>query len=267
MASVDLPRQPPQLDSQQEMARQSLIGRNNIAGWVVVGSFLTIFLMVGAMLGLAVAGSEVSVTQLAEKTFNIILPVLAGWVGTVLAFYFSAQSLDRTSATLDTAIKAGGSGSASGPGVGDVMLPIGSIRGLIDLDTKKPESIKLSELKAQFDAGPEAGGPITRLVFVNRGVFQHVLHVGTFNGFLVKRATDDPLNLSFADLLADPEMSKKISDLVVFVLPTASLTEAKAALDGVAGAQDIIVTERGTKDSPMRGWLTNVALTRALTVK
>ena len=35
---------------------------------------------------------------------SAILPVLAGWVGTVLAFYFSASSHERTSSSLDKVI-------------------------------------------------------------------------------------------------------------------------------------------------------------------
>jgi hypothetical protein len=114
---------------------------------VVIGSFLTIFLLVGALLSIAEWNSANSgASQLAEKTFNVILPVLASWVGTVLAFYFSAQSLDRASASFDNAI------SATRPGDGkkasEVMVPYGQIKELIELDKDSPSGLYLTKLRA-----------------------------------------------------------------------------------------------------------------------
>src|SRR5437762_13922656 len=77
-----------------------LLSRDRLALVVVIGSFLTIFGLVFAVLVLAETNSS-SASQAAEKTFNTILPVLAAWVGTVLAFYFSARSNERTSNSLD----------------------------------------------------------------------------------------------------------------------------------------------------------------------
>ncbi|MFZ0608681.1 MAG: hypothetical protein WAM75_13535, partial [Xanthobacteraceae bacterium] len=84
-----------------------LRGRDRIAGTVVLGSFFTLFLLVIALVGLA-QSSNTAASDAAKNAFNTILPVLAGWVGTVLAFYFSSASLERTSATLDKAIAQSG---------------------------------------------------------------------------------------------------------------------------------------------------------------
>jgi hypothetical protein len=65
--------------------------RDYLAQYVVIGSFLTLFLLIAAVLGVAQLGGK-ETADLADKTFTTVLPVLAGWVGAVLAFYFSAQS-------------------------------------------------------------------------------------------------------------------------------------------------------------------------------
>ena len=69
------------------------------------------------------------------------------------------------------------------------------------------------------------------------------------------------------NLLADPESLRQISQLVAFARSTATLAEAKGALDGVPGAQDIIITETGSPKEQMLGWLTNVDLAKQLPVR
>jgi hypothetical protein len=250
-------------------------GRQRLAFLVVIGSFLTIFLLVGALLSIAeLSSSNTYASALAEKTFNVIVPVLAGWVGTVLAFYFSAQSSERASASLDKAIAS--SSLADGEKGSEIMVPLGQIKELIDLDKVKAEDLKLSELRGRF-TGPSAGAldqpalppqeapsvPVTRLIFVNGAVFRYVLHISTLNAFLVKRANETG-TLTFDDLRRDPDMLQQISRLVVFVSAATTLKDVKVALDRVAGAQDVIVTATGNSSDPMLGWISNVDLIKAL---
>src|SRR5262245_37085469 len=79
------------------------LGRDRLARLVVVGSFLTVFLLVFALLLIA-QGTNQNATQVAERAFTTVLPVLAGWVGTVLAYYFSAASLEATTNSLEKVI-------------------------------------------------------------------------------------------------------------------------------------------------------------------
>jgi hypothetical protein len=72
----------------------SATGRQRLANMVVIGSFLTIFLLVAMLLAIAQLGGS-RASDLAEKAFNAVLPVLASWVGTVLAFFFSAEPLAK----------------------------------------------------------------------------------------------------------------------------------------------------------------------------
>jgi hypothetical protein len=252
---------------EQASAARIFSGRERLARWVVVGSFLTIFMLVFALLLLAKQNAGSDASKAAENAFNAILPVLAGWVGTVLAFYFSAASQERTSNSLDSVIQRTGQGTA-GPGrpLAEKMLPLASILEVQDLTKTKPEEIKLATLKKLVD--PTAAKPITRIMFVENGVFRYIVHVGTLDGFLLKRTTGEGARsideLTFADMLLDPETLRVISKLVVFVSAAATLGEAKTALDSVAGAQDVIVTATGNASAPMLGWISNVDLTKAL---
>jgi hypothetical protein len=242
--------------------------RYRLAQYVVIGSFLTLFLLVGALLGIAQVGGK-EAADVADKTFNTILPVLAGWVGTVLAFYFSALQSESTNRSLQQAIGRIDGGPPSQARVTARMIPVSSIRHLQTLDDgHPPSSFNLAAaLRPLFD--PQApGGAVTRLVFVERGQFRYVIHVGTLNAFLglpppAERSIGD---LTLDDLLKNDHYRNQIANLVAFVGTDATLAQAKTALDAVAGAQDIIVTSTGDANGQVLGWITNVDLIKALAV-
>jgi hypothetical protein len=265
-------------------ADNSYKSRSKLANVVVVGSFLTLFFLVGTLIVLALT-SNGTANDTAKNAFNTVMPVLAGWVGTVLAFYFSAASQERITQTLDKAIAQSNGGPGPSAPVSTNMIPYSSITGLQKLDETPPEKIMIKDLQAQFNATLPNGGKVTRLLFVDKGVFKYVLHVATLNAYLVPTpspastnppSTGDansspsaPINradLNFADMLNDAETLRQISQLVVFVPASATLGDAKAALDKVNGAQDIIVTGSGNPTDPMSGWLSNVDLIKALQV-
>jgi hypothetical protein len=249
----------------------SRLGRDRLARLVVLGSFLTIFLLVLALMtaaNMTNTGTN-SAADFTQRAFNVILPVLAGWVGTVLAYYFSAQSQESMSNSLNQAIGQTGGGATSTLTISEKMIPFQSIGGLYDLSKRTPDQIPLPELQREINNNI---GKITRQMFVDGNVFRYVMHSSTLNAFLVGKLDPAAANaapggsptLTFADLLRDPDTLSQISKLVVFVKASTTLVEAKAALDAVAGAQDIIVTGSGNASGPMLGWLTNVDLIKAL---
>lgn len=241
-------------------------GRDQIARVVVVGSFLTLFAMVAILIAQAQSQLNEEAAGVAEQAFNVILPVLAGWVGTVLAFYFSSAAQDQTNQILKDTINRVGVGPGTGVLVSEKMIPWPKVKYARDLKDTPPAEIPLATLKQEFDQKLPSGGKVTRLLFVEDSVFKYVLHIGAFNAFMVKVHDGETESISnFADLLADSETMNQISSLVAFVSPAATLGDAKAALDKVNGAQDVIVTSTGKAGDPVLGWLSNIDLTKALT--
>ena len=233
-------------------------GRDKLARLVVVGSFLTLFALVFMLVCLAQSENK-EASEAAKNAFTAVLPVLAGWVGTVLAFYFSAASQE---ASLDKVISQSGVGPGPSAPVSSKMIPYASIVELQDLSKNKPENISIENLQKAFEAPLPNGAKVTRLLFVENGVFKYILHIGALNAFRVKPSA----GATFAAMLLDEDTLHQISKLVVFVAANASLGDAKAALDKVNGAQDIIVTGSGSSTEPMLGWLSNIDLTKALQV-
>jgi hypothetical protein len=243
-----------------------LLGRDRLARMVVVGSFLTLFLLAGVLVSFAShGGGSDSAAEAAEKCFNAILPVLASWVGTVLAFYFSATSQDSANKILgDTFNKVSGVTPPSDERVSTRMIPTPKIIGTIDLGKDRPEQVTIGDLRRGFEK-TESRPAITRLFFLERDVFKFVLHSSTLYAFIVKTGASD--DGTFADLLKDQDTAYQISKLVVFVSTNATLGQTKTALEGVDGAQDVVVTPTGNGTESMLGWISNVGLTKALTVK
>jgi hypothetical protein len=231
------------------------MARDRLARLVVVGSFLTIFLLVLALLIVSQAQAQPA-TDMAERAFTTILPVLAGWVGTVLAFYFSQANLETTTSALKDAIAK--TAATTPVSIAETMIPLRSIKGLVDLAITKATDLKLADLQTKYK-----DLAITRLVFVEKDIFKYVMHEAALNAFLVK-AGDAQATKTFKDLLDDADAAVQISKLVVFVKPSATLAETRDALGAVAGAQDIVVTTTGLAGGSMLGWLTNVDLTKSL---
>jgi hypothetical protein len=233
-------------------------GRDQIARLVVVSSFLIVFLLIATLIALAKFHAADAVSSAAEKAFNAILPVLAGWVGTVLAFYFSSASQEHTNDILDKAMERAAGRPADGTLVSAKMILVSKILGLQKLAPTSSSELKLKALRALFS------DKITRLMFLENEAFKYLLHVGTLDKFLMKAPAK--VDATLGDLLNDSDIANEISKLVVFVPFESTLAEAKAALDKVAGAQDIIVTASGNPAEPVIGWLTNNDLTKALVV-
>jgi len=234
------------------------LGRERLARMVVLGSFLTVFLLVAAVM----YANSGAMHEVAVQAFNAILPVLASWMGTVLAFYFSAQNAERTSNSLDKVIGQAGGSADRQVKIAEKMIPLQQIRALQDM-ADGLEKISLRALKDKFAPAAEGKSPVSRLVFIERGVFRYVLHQSTLDAFLLNSPADAG-SQTLADLVADPASLRQISKLVVFVNPGATLSDARATLEAVPGAYDIIVTTNGNASAPMLGWLTNVDLIKAL---
>lgn len=258
--------------------------RYNLARWVMVGAFLTMFLLVGAMLATAQINKGI---QEAEKAFTVLVPVLAGWVSTVLAFFFSAQSQERTNQLLQSQLDSNAAATARREvqPLSTAMIPAVKILKKVDLANPDaaPGKLTVGQIAKLFGtttevvAGVPAGGPVSRLIFVEGGEFRFVMHESALNAYWRQISTGE--NGAARDPAADTlEMMLKkelltdsgrtfgalLTGSFVVQPGSATLKAAKAALDASPGAQDIIVTATGTPKEPLLGWLTNVDLLKQI---
>src|SRR5262245_15470064 len=101
-------------------------------------------------------------TQLdtAKFVFGSVLPLLASWVGTILAYYFSKENFAAaTQSVSDLASKVSGPERLRSVSVQEVMRPLGRIK-FMSLQQGQEDGIKLGELDQTF-------GRVERLLFLN----------------------------------------------------------------------------------------------------
>jgi hypothetical protein len=185
--------------------------------------------------------------QTAQMVFTATVPLLASWVGTVLAYYYSSESLDAATRSVKDLRPT--EEKLMAIAVSKVMLKLADITKFSYDDTQEVKAI-LDELKNS--------GKGERLPFLdseNRPVY--LLHKSAINNALVDNALA-PDGLTFQQLF------EKAPDLKVLAMGSfatleqdATLENARAEMNRIANCQDVFITENGTKNSPVVGWITN----------
>ena len=98
---------------------------------------------------------------------------------------------------------------------------------------------------------------------------KYVLHRSTIDAFVApkKRPPDvDESTLSLKDLLEDSKIKDYIVNSFLPLAPDATLADAKDLLDKNPQCLDILVTQDGTKNGTVVGWITNVMVLNAATI-
>ena len=88
-----------------------------------------------------------------------------------------------------------------------------------------------------------------------------MLHRSTVDAFVapIKRPPDvDESTLTLKNLLEDPKLKDYIVNSFMPLAPDATLADAKDLLDKNPQCLDILVTQDGTKNGIVVGWITNV---------
>ena len=115
------------------------------------------------------------------------------------------------------------------------------------------------------------GGVVTRIpVLDHAGVAKCVIHQSLLYKFLADKGIEaakagaslDVRSFSLKDFLDAPGMRELVQDSMGFAPVGATLAEAKQAMDQLKNCQDVFVTERGSRDEPVLGWLTDGELRR-----
>ena len=229
-----------------------------IAKRVLLWSGLAILaLAVVTLVGGAIAGGD-KFFQTAQMVFNALLPLLGTWVGTVLAYYFSKQNFETASQSVERMVSLTMDQKLGQMSVEKEMLRPNQITLLQIPDTKTPKDVPLKDVIARF------GGNITRLPIVNaQGAILYVVHESGANKFIASRAVAGKSadTATLQDLVDDNILHQWISN-IVFVPQSASVAQAKALMEAQQGCQDLVVTQTGSKNEPMLGWMTNVDIGR-----
>lgn len=193
---------------------------------------------------------------------------LAGLVG-----MFSKNAIDKLREVFETLFK-----TEKGKGdeergdkmlkltlVEKTMIPLNKISSVIITEGKTLKDIALEEIYKMFK------GIVTRIpVLTERNVVRYVIHQSILYKFIAQESVEssgttnlfDFKKASLEDMLEHPEYEELIGKSFVFVKRTATIEDARKAMESVKNCQDVFVTENGRPDEPVIGWLTNIDIAR-----
>lgn len=89
----------------------------------------------------------------------------------------------------------------------------------------------------------------------------YVIHKSMVDQFLVKKmleGNNNPTGLNLNDLFADKDLVKMFKEAFSVVNRNATISDAIKEMKLRKGVSDVFVTENGSADEPVIGWLTNV---------
>ncbi|MCZ6663045.1 MAG: CBS domain-containing protein [Actinobacteria bacterium] len=144
--------------------------------------------------------------------------------------------------------------------VTSLMTRIDRIRK-VNIDVDKPDQMELVTLVKDFE---KSGG--RRIPIVDQEDRpRYIVHINMIDRFIATLALagDDVSALMLSDLLHDPEMGARSESTFVIVPQSATVSDAKATMDE-ANCRNVFVTENGTAEEPVLGWLTDRDIVEAL---
>jgi hypothetical protein len=223
--------------------------RKNLA--LIIISFVTIGLTVISVVIINKAMNDPEKgTETMKEIFHTLLPVLASWVGTVLAFYFGKENFESANKQINQLV------NKITP---EVFKDLPVTQVMIDYDTmvKYPDAdsatTKVSDLKDAFDKITDK----SRLPIIDKDKKPlFILHKTEFDVLSKDETTKEKLLADFKENGYGHKQSRGF----VIVSESATLKEALAALKTIVECKDVFITKGGTEKEPLTGWLPDIRI-------
>ena len=112
-------------------------------------------------------------------------------------------------------------------------------------------------------------GVVTRIpIYDKNGAAIYVIHQSLLFKYITKMSIESPskavdiASLTLDDFLAFENMNEIVGKSLAFVPESANLREAKSKMEETPNCQDVFVTATGDPREPVRGWLTNIDISK-----
>lgn len=193
----------------------------------------------------------------ARNIFNVVLPVFASWVGTVLAFYFGRENFESASREVQRMAQQRTPEQRAREPVSKHMRPLVSI-ACFQIPTGKTDAdFVLSDLRAKF------GGNINRMPVIDENKHpKYMIHESR----IIKYIDAGGQNTDTLEVFINAQKNKGIeyglNKGFVVVSEQTAIGEAKHKMEGSPSCLDIFVTQGGTEKEPLTGWISNTRMSR-----
>ncbi len=204
-----------------------------------------------------------------KDLLSVFLPLIATWMGTILAFYFSKENFDNANRSVKTLVDRikGPAEILEGLSVSDVMVRLDHSTLLTFANEEEFRKFPLSELLKKMVETHSERMPILEkdtlkfIFLIYRSTVERFILEVTAGKLPVKRQNVQPKDLIVNDMFeSDFQIIKDIVALNFkdYFLPiTATLDEVRKAMQDNTICQDVFITKTGNKDEAVQGWITN----------
>lgn len=236
--------------------------RSILTNRVVWYGFLFLFAMSLSTIVIAILPLQEKEGDDAVKTakwvFSSIVPLIASWVGAVMAFYFGRDNYDAATQN----VLALSRDTLDDLSVGNIMIITKTIVSL-KVDKGEEGQNKLRDILDLYKEIDKDRVP----VFFKDNKPRFIIHRSTISDFLQRNNVQD---LSLDDLVNADGNTKKFRHNTpkgyITVSRNTTLSSAMQKMEKINGCQDIFVTDNGEESGFVIGWLTNSLINRFLTV-
>jgi len=256
-------------DSKFRIALAKTVTTWALAAIMAIAALIIVVAGINAIWGSA-PEKVVQFFDISKYVLGVLLPVIGAWVGTVLAFYFGQVNFEAASKSAQNLVRQlSPREKLQAEPAGHAMMKINDVTTFKIPADKTEADIKIKQL---IDEGFEKdkAQPRQRLPILDaQGRGKYVLHRSTVDAFVapIKRPPDvDESTLTLKSLLEDPKVKDYILNSFLPLRPDATLADAKDLLDKNPQCLDILVTQDGTKNGTVVGWITNVMVLNAATI-
>jgi len=224
---------------------------NNSRIWIAVGTMGFAALTITALAIIAILKQPDETMTI----FNIVLPVMASWVGTILAFYFGKENFESANKSVRDMIEKISPEQREQSLVKAIMRDIHNTVYFQFTRGKTDKDVTVAELRKLLT------GKISRLLILdNESRPRYIIHDSRFSSFLLSGGKEnDTLEKFIADNQKEG-ISFGLNKGFIIVSEDTTLGEAKKRLKEHPSCQDIFITKTGTDKEPLSGWISNIRM-------
>jgi hypothetical protein len=197
----------------------------------------------------------------AMTVFNIVLPVLASWVATILAFYYGRENFELANQEVRKLVQLTIQ-QREEELVTSIMRPLSDIVLFQIPAGKGDQDVKLSELSDKF-----VSDKVSRLPIIDADKKpKYMIHQSGIDKYIAAgNKYDDTLEM-FIATQKKAGFEYGLNKGFVVAPEKTTLAAAKRKMEETRPCQDIFITKAGSSDEPLTGWISNIRLAKFLEI-
>ncbi len=230
--------------------------RTILTNIVVISGFILLTLL--SIIIICIAAKQDKPLEGAKWVFNAIVPLVASWVGAVIAFYFGR---DNYEAATENALALNRE-TLDDINVENIMINFKTIVSQ-KVDKKDYDKIKLVDLINLYNKIEKDRIPILSLNLRP----QFMIHRSTMIEYKQSKGENSE-DLTLKDIIEDNPNSFSCDEPKGFITVTKNthLKDAIEKMNKIKDCEDILITDNGKETGRVLGWLTNSLINRFLNV-